>query len=453
MAKLHLQVNQFEFENRVEALHRWYEVYAYHIGQPESRKVAILFNDITEHKQLEEQTRLRAEELATVMETTPIAIWIGHDPQSHNITGNRMANKFYEAEVGENVSANITPVRRFFCKDRELTADELPMQEASLNDIDVRNVELDVLLPSGKRRVILGSASPLHDADGHVRGSIGAFIDITKRKRMEEALHHSEEKYRSIVELANEGVWVTDTETKTLYVNEKMAEMLGYSHGEMIDKRAMDFVDKNHKAYAELRMEKRRQGIDEVHENKLVRKDGSTLWALVNSKSLFNKDGKFTGILAMVTDVTERKQADEALRQAYENLQMQSEELQAQSEEIQMQYEELQTQSEELHEANEALRESEERSVRWLMQSRSWLGSPSLMATSIGITSVGMLTPAPHLSRWKAGAGRVFTTLKCCQKYWGSGRLRLLRGRCLIWNSLCVVLMVLSVRSSHAFCP
>ena len=343
--KVALTGESVQFENRVESLHRWYEVYAYHIGQPESRKVAIHFNDITKHKQLEEQTRLRAEELATVMETTPIAIWIGHDPQSHNITGNRMANKFYEAEVGENVSASITHVQRFFCKDRELTADELPMQEASLNNIDVRNVELDVLLPSGKRRVILGSASPLHDADGHVRGSIGAFIDITKRKRMEEALHQSEEKYRSIVELANEGVWVTDAQTKTLYVNEKMAEMLGYSHGEMIDKRAMDFVDKNHKAYAELRMEKRRQGIDEVHENKLVRKDGSTLWALVNSKSLFDKDGKFTGILAMVTDVTERKQADEALRQAYENLQVQSEELQAQSEE--------------LHEADELLHESE----------------------------------------------------------------------------------------------
>jgi PAS domain S-box-containing protein len=339
--KVALTGESARFENRAEALHRWYEVYAYRIGQPEIRKVAILFNDITERKQVEEQIRRQAEELATVMDTTPVAIWISHDPQGHSITGNRMANEFYEAEVGENVSANVTPVRCFFCKDRELTADELPMQEASLNDINVHNVELDVLLPSGKRRVILGSASPLHDTDGSVRGSIGAFIDITERKRMEEVLHQSEEKYRSIVELANEGVWVTDTETKTLYVNEKMAEMLGYSHGEMIDKRAMDFVDKNHKAYAELRMEKRRQGIDEVHENKLVRKDGSTLWALVNSKSLFDKDGKFTGILAMVTDVTERKQADEALRQAYENLQVQSEELQAQSEELSETYESL----------------------------------------------------------------------------------------------------------------
>jgi PAS domain S-box-containing protein len=184
--KVALTGESARFENRVEALHRWYEVYAYHIGQPESRKVAIIFNDITKRKQLEEQTRLRAEELATVMETTPVAIWVGHDPQSNSITGNRLANEFYEAEVGENVSAKVTPVRRFFHNGIELAADELPMQEAALNDINVRNVELDVLLQSGKRRVILGSASPLHDAGGYVRGSIGAFIDITERKRVEQ---------------------------------------------------------------------------------------------------------------------------------------------------------------------------------------------------------------------------------------------------------------------------
>ena len=69
-----------------------------------------------------------------------------------------------------------------------MTTYELPMQQASLKNIDVHNVEFDVLLPNGKRHSLLGSASPLHDADGHVRGSVGAFIDITERKEAEEAL-------------------------------------------------------------------------------------------------------------------------------------------------------------------------------------------------------------------------------------------------------------------------
>ena len=334
--------------------------------------------DITERKQLEEQTRLRAEDLKTVMETTPVAIWIGHDPQSHNITGNRMANEFYEVEEGENVSANVTPVRRFFHKGIELAADELPMQEAVLNDIDVRNVELDVLLQSGKWRFMLESASPLHDADGNVRGSVGAFIDITERRLIEAELRDSEEKYRNIIETANEGIWVTDAKTNITYTNKKMADILGYSQGEMIGRSGMDFVDTKYKAYSELRMEKRQQGIDEVHENKLVRKDGSTLWALINSKSLFDKDGKFIGILALLTDITERKQAEDALREAYENLQVQSEELQAQSEELQVQNEELQAKSEELHETYETLRESEERfhTMANAIPQLAWIAQP-----------------------------------------------------------------------------
>ncbi len=204
------------------------------------------------------------------------------------------------------------------------------------------------------------------------------FNDITERKRAEESLRESEEKYRNIIEIANEGILVVDAEVRTTYANKKMADMLGYSQGEMIGKSGMDFVDATYKAYAELRMEKRQKGIDEVHENKLVRKDGSTLWVLVNSKSLFDTGGEFAGVLSMLTDITERKRADDALRLAYENLQVQSEELQAQSEEIQMQYEELQAQSEELREANETLHESEERfhTMANAMPQLAWIAHP-----------------------------------------------------------------------------
>jgi two-component sensor histidine kinase len=65
------------------------------------------------------------------------------------------------------------------------------MQQASLNDIEVRNSEFDLLLPSGEWRTLMGSASPLHDKKGHVRGSVGAFIDITERKKAEVKLKYT----------------------------------------------------------------------------------------------------------------------------------------------------------------------------------------------------------------------------------------------------------------------
>jgi PAS domain S-box-containing protein len=151
-----------------------------------------MLTDITELKKLIDQTRQRAEEMTKIMDVAPVAILIGHDPHSQKITGNRAANELFETEVGENISANIIPARRFFHKGRELTAYELPMQQASLKNIDVRNVEFDILLPNGKQQSLLGSASPLHDASGHVRGSVGAFIDITERKEAEETLKYIE---------------------------------------------------------------------------------------------------------------------------------------------------------------------------------------------------------------------------------------------------------------------
>jgi PAS domain S-box-containing protein len=142
------------------------------------------------------------------------------------------------------------------------------------------------------------------------------FRDITKRKITEAKLQASEEKYRNIVETANEGIFVFDSDIKVIYANNKMAEILGYSPEEMVGKHGTDFVDEEYKGYTELRTEKRLQGIDEIHENKLVHRDGSTIWAIVSSKSIFDTTGKFNGILSMVTDITERKRAEEALRES-----------------------------------------------------------------------------------------------------------------------------------------
>jgi len=86
----------------------------------------------------------------------------------------------------------------------------------------------------GTEVLIDDSGAPIRDGDGETMGVVLVFRDITERRRAEEALGESEEKYRNIVETANEGIWVVDAERRTTYVNSKMAEMLGYSVHEMI---------------------------------------------------------------------------------------------------------------------------------------------------------------------------------------------------------------------------
>ena len=102
-------------------------------------------------------------------------------------------------------------------------------------------------------------------------------FDISDQKELEGKLRESEEKYCSIVETTNEGVWVSDATGRTTYTNERMAEMLGYSQGEMVGKYGWDFTDEEYRAISKANMAKRRHGINEIHEFKFIRKDDSLL--------------------------------------------------------------------------------------------------------------------------------------------------------------------------------
>jgi len=121
-------------------------------------------------------------------------------------------------------------------------------------------------------------------------------------------------KYRNIVETTNEGVWTFNAVSETTYVNEKMAEMLGYNREEMIGRFIWDFADEKDKGIFQVKLANRKRGIDEVHELKLIHGDGSHFWVLISAKAFFDECGKFAGSLEMFTDITERKKMEEALR-------------------------------------------------------------------------------------------------------------------------------------------
>ncbi|MCJ7664509.1 MAG: PAS domain S-box protein, partial [Desulfobacterales bacterium] len=134
-----------------------------------------------------------------------------------------------------------------------------------------------------------------------------------ERRRAEEALRDSEERYRRLIETAYEGVWIIDDEGRTTFVNARMAEMLGYNADDMIDKPLFLFMDEEWKAVAEEKLRRRRMGIVEQYEFNFRRKDGSELWTTIAASPISDKDGRYAGSLRMVTDITERKRSEEAL--------------------------------------------------------------------------------------------------------------------------------------------
>jgi len=126
-----------------------------------------------------------------------------------------------------------------------------------------------------------------------------------------EALRESEEKYRTFIETANEGIWTLDASGKTNYVNSMMAQMLGYTEEEMVGRHIFDFMDKEARIEAEKNLERRKQGTIATYDFRFSRKDGTDLWTIVASNPIFDKLGQYNGALKMVTDITERKRAEE----------------------------------------------------------------------------------------------------------------------------------------------
>jgi PAS domain S-box-containing protein len=138
--------------------------------------------------------------------------------------------------------------------------------------------------------------------------------EIEARRLAEDALAASEARYRSIVETAAEGVWTIDADARTSFVNPKMAQLLGHTPDEMRGRRLLDFTDDEGRALAAKLLARREGGIAESHEFRFVRKDGSSLWAELAATPIRDARGAYTGAVAMVRDVTERRRAEELLR-------------------------------------------------------------------------------------------------------------------------------------------
>jgi two-component system, cell cycle sensor histidine kinase and response regulator CckA len=263
----------------------------------------------------------RVGELQTVLDAAPVAIWIAHDPQCLEITGNRMADRFYEAGVGENVSANITGARRFLQSGRELEPRELPMQEAAARGIDVRNSELEVLLPSGRVLSMLGNASPLRDAAGNVRGCVGTFLDITDRKRAEEALRESEAVLRGLFDSPDVIRGIVELNAgRIVHVscNQAAAEMYGVRVEEIAGKSATDAGAPEEVAQVWVALYEKSRVTGQPVSMEYSRKDarGRDRWLLATAFFLGASQAGLPRFAYTVLDLTERKRAEEALRES-----------------------------------------------------------------------------------------------------------------------------------------
>ena len=152
--------------------------------------------------------------------------------------------------------------------------------------------------------------------DGTVRGYFALIEDITERKRLERSLRDSEERYRSIVEAAAEGIWIIDTSGRTAFVNRRMAELLGCAEEEVIGRSCFDYLHPDEQERAREGFQRRkREGDLEAREYRFVRSDGGIVWLSFVGSPMYDGNGSMTGVLAMCTDTTGRHAAEQRIHE------------------------------------------------------------------------------------------------------------------------------------------
>jgi diguanylate cyclase (GGDEF)-like protein/PAS domain S-box-containing protein len=154
---------------------------------------------------------------------------------------------------------------------------------------------------------------PEKDEEGRVVSVIGIAHDITERKRVEEALRSSEERYRRIVETASEGIWVVDADNVTSFVNSSMALMMGYEEQEMLGRQMSDFLFAEDRAIQREREKILQRGEPDSNERRLCRGDGEPLWTLASASPIMDRDQQYMGSITLFTDITQRRQQQEQL--------------------------------------------------------------------------------------------------------------------------------------------
>jgi PAS domain S-box-containing protein len=251
-----------------------------------------------------------AAELAPVWDRMPAAVWLRE-------AGGRLAyaNAAAAAILGEpsrfaSAEGAEPDCGWTLCDQRgePLSHEGFPSAIAFLTGLPRRHHTIGIGAPGRQLRWLLVDAVPLLDPADRVYAVLSTAVDVTSLKQAEIALRVSEDRYRRILETMQEGCCILDADSRIVFVNARLCTMLGYSRHELEGRPADDIFGSASDDIADGR---RRRRPAREHDVALQRKDGSTLWALVSGSPMLDDEGQPAAMLAMLTDVTERKASEE----------------------------------------------------------------------------------------------------------------------------------------------
>ncbi|HYG77903.1 MAG TPA: EAL domain-containing protein [Planctomycetota bacterium] len=291
---------------------------------PLNSEIVVIVRDITQRELAEERLRsseqflqetvtaLRAAEakyrsifenaVEGIFQTTPEGKYLSANPALARMYGYNSPRELMENLTDIGKGLYVLPGRR------EEFRKAVEEQDAASNFVS------EIYRRDGSTIWVSENARAVRDASGKVLYYEGTTEDITERKRAEEALRKSEQKYRTLVENMNEGVVIVDSTGRIQFANDKFCDLLGYSRAELLARSETDLVLND--ADREFLLEKSRSrsaGLKDQYEIALKTKSGKTVWVLVSGTPVHDDRGNVTGTMGIHTDITARKAIENQL--------------------------------------------------------------------------------------------------------------------------------------------
>lgn len=271
-----------------------------------------IVHDITARKTAEEALRKSEKRFRVSLDHSPIVIW--HQDKEFKYTWiwnpdprfdpNNLIGKSAEDILPADEVAQATKIKR-----RVLRTGTTSREEVQFT-IDGKVCFFDY------------SVEPLRDENGKIQGLVGVAIDITDRKKAEEALRESEARYARAVRATNEGLWEWDIATGNTYLSPRWKALLGFAEDELPDDREIAFYSRLHPDDLPIVEAARREKLERLIpysvEVRLRMKSGEYRWFQATGQAEADERGKPERISGTMTDITERKETEQALRQSEE---------------------------------------------------------------------------------------------------------------------------------------
>ncbi len=279
--------------------------------------------DITSVKKAEQALRESEERLQALMKALPVGVSFSDDQTCQRITGNLAVLAQFEIGPQDNLSASApdsnAPGRqvRFFKDGRETSGIELPLQRAVAENREIAPMELEVLLPSGRRWFSEASGAPIRNAEGKVIGGVAVTVDITERKRAEEALRESEARLNLALRSAGMGAWHWDITANRRHFSDQACHLLGIDPT-VFTGVAEEFFEVVHPDDREtIRTALARtleQDVPYETNYRVPWPDGDVHYITARGKLVRDDEGRPVRLNGIIWDVSEQKRAEETLR-------------------------------------------------------------------------------------------------------------------------------------------